>query len=621
MGVKSKNENNMKLKKELGLIDLFCIASGAMISSGIFVLPGIAYKQAGPSVFISYILAGILAGIGMLSQAELVSAMPKAGGDYFYVSRSFGPAVGTINGILTWFSLSLKSSFALIGMGAFVSLIIPYNVGLIALLLAIFFILINIIGVREAATFQIVLVILLLVLMFAYAIFGLPHVRIANFEPFAPNGFKAVLTTAGFVFISYGGLLKVSALAEEVKEPGKTIPAGMILSLLVVSFAYFMGIIVTVGVLKGDLLSKTLTPISDGAGKILGKTGFIVMSIAAILAFASTANAGIMAASRYPLALSRDSLLPKLISRTSRKFETPYISILITGIFIVSVLFLELEILVKAASTVVIFSYIFASLSVVILRESNLQNYKPVFKAPLYPWLQIIGSIGCGSLLFEMGLESIVISAALVLIALTIYFLYGRRQNKRESAILYIIRRITSKEILTRALETELKEIIRERDEIVKDRFDRIIEHCIILDIEEKVNKEELFKMISVKISHRLNIDSSKLYKLMKSRENENSTVLNPFLAIPHIVVDGIGLFDIILVRCKTGCYFSNSAPEVKAIFTLIGTRNERNFHLKSLSAIAQIVHDPEFERKWLSAYDIESLRDIILLGERKRYI
>jgi len=610
----------MKLKRELGLLGLFCMASGAMISSGIFVLPGIAYSQTGPSVFISYILAGILAAIGMLNQAELVSAMPKAGGDYFYVSRTFGPAVGTINGILTWFSLSLKSSFALIGMGAFVSLVVPYNVGLIALGLAFIFILINIVGVKEAATFQIILVLSLLLIMFVYAVFGIPNINISNFEPFAPNGLSAILKTSGFVFISYGGLLKVSALAEEVKDPGKTIPAGMILSLLVVSFAYFIVIVVTVGVLPGNFLSNTLTPISDGAREIWGKPGFITLSIAAILAFASTANAGIMAASRYPLALSRDSLLPKFINKTSKRFSTPYISIFITGMFIVSVLFLKLEVLVKAASTVVIFSYIFASLSVIILRESKIQNYKPVFKAPLYPWLQILGGIGCGALLFEMGVESIVISAILVFIALAIYYSYGRLRTKRESAILYIIRRITAKELLTRTLETELKEIIRDRDDIIKDRFDKIIEKCIIIDLDEKTDRDSLFKIISEKFSQRLGIDKDKLFKLIKLRESENSTVLNPFLAIPHVIIKGNKLFDIILIRCKKGCYFSSDAPEVKAVFTLVGTKDERNFHLKALSSVAQIVHDPEFEKKWLNAFDSESLRDIILLGERKRY-
>jgi len=108
--------NRSSLRKELGLLDVFCIASGAMISSGIFILPGIAFSHTGPSVFISYFLAGVVALTGALSIAELSSAMPKSGGDYFFINRSLGPAIGTISGLMSWFALSLKTAFAVIGI-------------------------------------------------------------------------------------------------------------------------------------------------------------------------------------------------------------------------------------------------------------------------------------------------------------------------------------------------------------------------------------------------------------------------------------------------------------------------------------------------------------------------
>ena len=103
----------MDLKRELTFLDVFCIATGAMISSGLFILPGLAFEHAGPAILISFIIAGLLALMGMLSQAELASAMPKAGGTYFYVMRSMGPGVGTVYGMVTWLSLSLKSAFEL----------------------------------------------------------------------------------------------------------------------------------------------------------------------------------------------------------------------------------------------------------------------------------------------------------------------------------------------------------------------------------------------------------------------------------------------------------------------------------------------------------------------------
>jgi len=103
------------LKKQLNLIDIFCVATGAMISSGLFILPGLAFNKAGPSVILSYIIAGILCIPTLLSNAELVTAMPKAGGDYYFIIRSLGPLVGTISGFLGWLALSLKSAFAIFG--------------------------------------------------------------------------------------------------------------------------------------------------------------------------------------------------------------------------------------------------------------------------------------------------------------------------------------------------------------------------------------------------------------------------------------------------------------------------------------------------------------------------
>ena len=131
------------LKKELGLLDVFCIASGAMISSGLFILPALAFKATGPSLILSYILAGILVLPAMLAKAELTTAMPKAGGEYFFIERPIGTAFGTVGGFASWFSLSFKSAFALVGIGLFATLINPgitdFEIKLIAVGSCLFF--------------------------------------------------------------------------------------------------------------------------------------------------------------------------------------------------------------------------------------------------------------------------------------------------------------------------------------------------------------------------------------------------------------------------------------------------------------------------------------------------
>jgi len=609
----------MKLRQELNLLNVFCIASGAMISSGLFILPGLAYAKAGPAFIICYLLAGLLSLPGMLSIAEMTTAMPKAGGDCFTIIRSMGPAVGTVSGLLSWFSLSMKSAFALVGMSVFTILIVDIDIHIIAVLLCLIFLIINLIGIKQAGRTQVVLVVGLLSLMVLYIVLGLPAVKVENFAPFAPRGLASIFFTTGFVFVSYAGLLKIASVAEEIKNPARNIPLGMIISLFVVGIFYTMMVFVTAGVLDAAKLSQSLTPISDGAEVFMGPWGKIVLAVAAILAFLSTANAGIMTAARSLVPLSGDGLLPEIFGKINSRFRTPHNALLLTGFFIIVSLFLKLEILVEAASVVLILTNILACISVIILRESHIQNYQPSFRVPLYPWVQIIGIIGFGFLILEMGQEALNISFILIISGLFVYWFYGRIRTNREYALLHLIERVTSRKLTKYLLEAELREIIRERDDIVKDRFDNIIEDCVVLDIEMSIERDDFLKLVSDTMAPRLSIEPSSFFKLLVDREKQSSTVLTSSLAIPHIVIEGEHIFDILLVRCKEGVVFSDLEPKVQAVFVIAGTTDERNFHLYSLSAIAQIVQDPGFEKKWMAAKSKEALQDIVLLGKRKR--
>jgi len=280
---------------------------------------------------------------------------------------------------------------------------------------------------------------------------------------------------------------------------------------------------------------------------------------------------------------------------------------------------LRLDILVEAASVVLILTNILSCLSVIILRESRLQNYQPKFRAPLYPWMQIAGIIGFGLLIFEMGTEALLITLLLIVGGLFVYWFYGRIRTTRQYALLHLIERITAKELTTHSLESELKEIIRERDEIIMDRFDEIIEKGSVLDIKQSTKLEDFFKLVADAMSPRLNVGSEELLKLLIEREQQSSTVLSPHLAIPHIIIEGQHKFEILIARCKEGIFFSENEPNVHAVFVIMGSKDERNFHLYSLAAIAQIVRDPQFEKKWAGAKNKDVLRDIVLLGERRR--
>ncbi|MFC2061011.1 amino acid permease [Elusimicrobiota bacterium] len=614
----------MKLKKELNLLDVFCIASGAMISSGLFILPGLAFAKSGPAVIVAYMLAAFLVIPAVLSKAELVTAMPKAGGVYFFIDRSFGPAMGTLGGIASWFSLSFKSAFALMGMSYFTLLAYPDitigHIKIIAVFLCILFTVLNLISVKSASRFQVIMVLGLLLLLLLYVIRGFPSVDVHKYTPFMPYGIKSVFMVAGLVFVSFGGLTKIACIAEEIENPGRNIPLGMILSFLAVSLIYVVVIFVTVGILDPVELASSKTPISVGAYAIMGPFGIVALSLAALMAFITTANAGIMTASRNPMAVSRDNLLPKFFSNVNYRFGTPHYSIIFTGIFMVCVvLFLSLESLVKVASSLKILLFIFSNLAVISMREGKIENYQPKFRSPLYPWIQIFGILGCSFLLFQMGSEALISTVCLLVICFGIYWFYGRKRTDREFALIHLIERIMDKSLARNILESELKDIIRERDDITKDRFDHIIEGCCILDFEKRTSLEEFLKISSEAISEDIGQDPGKIYDALLKREEETSTVINPFLAIPHIIIEGNSVFEILVARCKEGILFSNEEKYVKAVFILIGTADERNYHLKSLSAIAQIVQDSKFEERWMRAGGIDNLRDIILLGKRMR--
>ena len=609
----------MKLQRQLGLLEVFCLASGAMVSSGIFVLPGLAHAQAGPSVVLSYILAGCLAGVGMLSTAELATAMPKAGGDYYFITRSLGPAVGSISGLLNWFALSLKSAFALIGMAAFVRLFLDIDMRVTGVALCALFVAVNLRGTRHVGRLQVGLVLALLALMVMYVVRGFPRVELDNLQPFMPHGVHRTLAVAGFVFVAYGGLINITSVAEEVRDPARTLPRGMLLSLVIVTVLYGLMVFVTTGVLPSAVLDRSLTPITDGARAFMGVWAVRAIGLAAVFAFVSTANAGVMAASRYLFALSRDELLPKRLSRLGSRSQAPTAAVLVTGGFVAASLFLRLEILVEAASLVLILGFMLASICVIVLRESRVQNYRPSFRAPLYPFTQIVGILAFTLLIFELGVEAFLIGAVLAAVGSAGYWIYGRKRIKKDYALLHVIARIAARELVTGTLEQELKEVVRERDDIAADRFDELVSRCGVIDIEGPVGIEELARQIAGPLSRSTGCPREKLEELLTRRERESSTVLSPFLAVPHIVIPGEGEFELVLVRARDGVRFSEAAPSVRAVFVLAGTADERNFHLRALAGIAQIARSSDFERRWLAARGEDGIRDVVLLGKRRR--
>jgi len=629
MGFKEKD---LRLRRDIGLLGIFCIASGAMISSGLFVLPAIGFAKAGSAVILAYAIASLLVIPAVLSKAELSTAMPKAGGTYFFIDRSMGPLMGTIGGFAAWFSLAFKSAFALVGIGVFAILLSSFfqNVFLqkfIAVFCCIIFTIINLRGSKHTGKSQIIIVMGLLALLIIFIVVGLVYVDISNFENFAPYGYGSIFATAGLIFVSFGGLTKVCSVAEECKKPGRNLPLGMFLAWGIISIIYLLVIFVVIGVTPSNQLATaqgeivSYTPLSTAANNIplFGGIGAGIMAVAAILAFISTANAGILAASRDPMAMGKDQLIPKQFVKMSRN-GTPYFSIIFTASFMICViLFLDIESLVKTASLLKILLFIFIMISLIIMRESKIRHYRPKFKSPFYPWVQIAGIFGLIFLVIEMGLIPMIIVGFFILFGFLWYWFYARDKIWREYSLLHVVERVTGEKSTGYLVDEELREILVDRDDVTEKRFQKLIKKCEILDVYKYMRPDKFAWLISNKLSDKLNVDRDKLHNLLKKRSKDSNIIAHPGIAIFSHRIKGRDKFGLIIVRSKKGIILSDDADPVHAFFVIVATPDQESFYMHSLMWTIQIAENTDFEKAWINAADEDALRDIILKSWKDR--
>jgi APA family basic amino acid/polyamine antiporter len=440
------------LERDLGLYATITISMGAMIGSGIFVLPALGLKKAGPAVILAYLLAGLVVLPAALSKAEMATAMPESGGTYLYIDRAMGPLAGTVAGIGAWFSLVFKSSFALVGLGAYLLLLVPLSGGLVkavALGLAALIVVLNIVGTEQSGKAQSIIVTVVVVALAAYVLNAGVAIDTARFDGFVEKGTGGIVTAAAFVFVSYAGVTKIASVAEEVQNPDRNLPLGMLGSMGIMMIIYTLVVAAVVGLNDPETLSTSgpgggpsLTPMADGAGQLFGGVGVVVIALVAILALTSMANAGVLASSRFPLAMSRDSLAPGGLARVSERFKTPRNAILVTGGLLLGLIaFVPVVELAKLASAFQILVFSFENVALVAFRASGVESYQPSFRAPGYPYVQVVGLVGGLALLTQMGTFPILGAAGIIVGGIAWYLLYGRSRTDREGALGVILAR------------------------------------------------------------------------------------------------------------------------------------------------------------------------------------
>lgn len=252
-----------------------------------------------------------------------------------------------------------------------------------------------------------------------------------RFSPFAPAGVGGFLTAVGTVFVGYTGLTKVASVAEEIERPERNIPLGMLLAWLTVTVIYVAGTFVIVGALEREVLIGNETPVATAADAFMywlpPAVGLIVITVAALAAFASTGNAGLMSASRYGFAMGRDRAAPERLARISRNGTPTYSIVLTSAAMIAAILLLDVQQLAKLASAFQLLIFTALCAAVVVFRKAQAGDAAPHFRSPLYPLPQIVGLAAYPVLIGFMGWLPVVMTLAMVATGTLRYLHYARR--------------------------------------------------------------------------------------------------------------------------------------------------------------------------------------------------
>lgn len=442
-----------QLKRTLGAFDLVMLGVGAIIGTGIFILPGtVAALHAGPAIIYSFIIAAIVCSFAAMCYSEFASSVPVTGSAYTYSYIVFGEVVAWIVAWALVLEYGLAAASVATGWSAyFVSLLEgfhiyipaaftgPYNpsegtfmnIPAMIIVLALAFLLTF--GLQESNRLNKIMVFIKVSVILLFILVGAFYVTPDNWQPFMPFGWDGVFTGAALVFFAFLGFDAVSSAAEEVKNPQRNMPIGIIGSLLVCTALYVAVSLVLTGMVSYKHLNVS-DPVSF-AMELVNQNwiaGFI--SLGAIAGMITVILVLLYGGTRLLFALSRDQLLPGFMSQISKKRSTPVISTWIFSILIaIAAGLLPLSQLAEMANMGTLLAFTIVSVGVIFLRR-NKNVPQGGFRVPLFPIIPIVSFILCLTLITKLSANTLLASGIWFFIGLVLYFSYGRSRspmNKR----------------------------------------------------------------------------------------------------------------------------------------------------------------------------------------------
>lgn len=442
-----ERKKRTRLPQTLSGFDLIMLGIGAIVGTGIFILPGtVAATHAGPAISISFLIAAFVCCLAGMCYAEFSSKIPVAGSAYTYAYITFGELIAWLvgwalvleyglavasvatgwsayfNGLLQGFNLSIPQALS----GPFNPADGTYiNFPAMVIILILAFLLTR--GLRESANINRIMVFIKIGIILLFILIGVFYVEPANWQPFIPFGFEGILSGAAIVFFAFLGFDAVSSAAEEVKKPQRNLPIGIIGSLFVCALLYMAVSFVLTGIVPFTDLNVS-NPVSYAMQLV--NQGWIsgVISIGAIVGMTTVMLVMIYAGARLLFALSRDGLLPKFLIELN-KFQTPakgtWTFAIIVAIFAGFIPLAQLAELVNMG-TLIAFSMV--SIGIIALRKNkNLPT--DGFQVPLYPVLPIVSFLACLFLISQLSVTTWIASFIWFILGIILYFLYGKNNS------------------------------------------------------------------------------------------------------------------------------------------------------------------------------------------------
>ena len=439
----SETKQDGGMNRVLGTFGLTMLGIGAIVGTGIFVLTGVAAANySGPALIISFIIAALACGCAALCYAEFAAMVPVAGSAYTYGYVALGEFWAWVIG---W-DLILEYAFAVsavaIGWSGYFNNILtnlgitlpkaltlaPYDGGIVnlpAVLILCVIAFINIHGVRQSATVNNIIVGIKLAVVALFLALGFSHVDAANWVPFMPYGWSGVFAGASIIFFAYIGFDAVSTAAEEVKNPQKDLPRGIILSLIICTVLYIAVSAVLTGMVPYLEFKTTAAPVAFALQTVGYHWGAAAISVGAICGLTSVLLVMSFGQSRVLFVMSRDGLLPKFFGHVHPKYKTPArSSMLVCVVTAITAGFLPINIVAEMTNIGTLCAFIIVSAAVIVLRRKN-PNQVRAFKCPLVPFVPLLAIAFCGVLIYMLPLVTQIRFVVWLLVGLAIYFGYG----------------------------------------------------------------------------------------------------------------------------------------------------------------------------------------------------